>query len=989
MMRRFSRRKRGAAEANQNSIDAGQWLPKLLELGIVEVPSLEAWAEPEVPNAIAAIGQGERADGTKVIVAFSPKSATEAMLGGLSAAQFAVEKTEFAGQLVIMAPHWPSAARRLLGQLGRTPYVVEPVEAPSLASGRKLVEAEPLAKVLATSAAQLAMRMPAVEARTAFTRAAVALEGLAAKHGGSVRVGIDRLELVVLARRVAEIRTDGESAVLETQIGGRSTTPLAGADLAGALDGLEGQIRRRLNDRKVREGEEGLRGRVVAQLASGTELRGLCPWPVPGADLAAVDAVGVNGDGDPVVVAVREQMDWTGLGLVLEALGPLGSLLPVLFADTAPPLRLGAPRLLLAAERFADGLERALSAMTIAYELRKVSDATGSSVNLVSSATGEGAQSRTPRRGRRRGGRGRSNTSDEAGSEPTPPSGPAADADTDSAAKADEPRRGPRSDAGSTAGPREGAEADRDSREEGTGGQGRRRRRSRRGRGGAAETSGTEKPERKGRGDAEGRSSEGTQPRRPRFEEVSLMDLDDGPGAAGNSGRGATAERGTSDGEASSPSRRTSRRGRRGGRGDSRPAPAAASGDDDDQATKESDEPADAIMEEDLVDADDLSEILARLTENEPEFEGADSTEESYEDAEEIDEDDSQSARRLARDSRLRARKEALEEADRPVARGRAAILVHGDRDSLLSAVLLARDIRQLEGMWIYPQEELMTFFRSIATDLRDDTPIFVVGFSPSPARDVIQASALYRGRLIWFGRQAWPPEDRVALRDSLGADAVHGGEGLDSTLPLVLETCSRRSRFSDKLVDLATGRFTQHDFERWGRLWRWRAGEIAEKTGDIRGDIADLLAGRPSDLAKEAALVELPPAPAEVGWVAENDFRLVHFGGHVMVVLAVEAAMDVHLSARIARERYGATLSLAHVVDEETFIFGGDEINGKRSLDYMAVTEHLANKLEWLETRPDADHVARFQVRDLGRNPERLEEVIGEIAMGRSLLER
>ncbi len=985
MMRRFSRRKRGAAESNQNSIDAAQWLPKILELGIIEVPSLEAWAEPEVPNSVAAIGQGERADGTKVIVAFSPKSATEAMLGGLSAAQFAVEKKEFAGQLVIVAPQWPSAARRLLGQLGRTPYVVEPMEAPSLASGRQLVQAEPLATVLATSAAQLAMRMPAVEARTAFSRAAVALEGLAAKHGGSVRVGIDRLELVVLARRVAEIRTDGESAVLETQIGGRSTTPLAGADLAGALDGLEGQIRRRLNDRKVREGEEGLRGRVVAQLAGGTELRGLCPWPVPGADLAAVDAVGVNGDGDPVVVAVREQMDWAGLGLVLEALGPLGSLLPVLFADTAPPLRLGAPRLLLAAERFADGLERALSAMTIAYELRKVSDASGASVNLVSSATGEGAQSRTPRRSRRRGGRGRSNTSEEAGSEQTPPSGPAADA----VAKADEPKRGPRSDAGSVAGPRDDEQGERDSGEEGTGGQGRRRRRSRRGRGGAAETSGTENSAQKARGDAEGRSGEGTQPRRPRFEEVSLMDLDDAPGAAGNSGRGAPPERSTSDGEASSSSRRSSRRGRRGGRGDSQPRPAAASGDDDDQATKESDEPADAIMEEDLVDADDLSEILARLTENEPDFEVADSTEESYEDAEEIDEDDLQSARRRARESRLRARKEEIDEADRPVARGRAAILVHGDRDSLLSAILLARDIRQLEGMWVYPQEELMTFFRSIATDLRDDTPIFVVGFSPSPARDVIQASALYRGRLSWFDRQAWPPEDLVALRDSLGADAVHGGEGLDSTLPLVLETCSRRSRFSDKLVDLAMGRFTQHDFERWGRLWRWRAGEIAEKTGDIRGDIADLLAGRPSDLAKEAALVELPPAPAEVGWVAENDFRLVHFGGHVMVVLEVEAAMDVHLCARIARERYAATLSLAHVVDEETFILGGDEINGKRALDYMAVAEHLANKLEWLETRPDADHVARFQVRDLGRNPERLEEVIGEIAMGRSLLER
>jgi hypothetical protein len=232
-MRRFSRRKRGAAESNQSSIDAGQWLPKILELGRIEVPSLEAWADPEVPSAIAAIGRGERADGTKVIVAFSPKSATEAMLGGLAAAQFAVEKMEFAGQLVIVAPQWPSAARRLLGQLGRTPYAVEPIEAPSLASGRKLVEAEPLARVLATNAAQLSMRIPAVEARTAFSRAAVALEGLAAKHGGSVRVGIDRLELVVLARRVAEIRMDGERAVLETQIGGRSTTPLAGADLAG------------------------------------------------------------------------------------------------------------------------------------------------------------------------------------------------------------------------------------------------------------------------------------------------------------------------------------------------------------------------------------------------------------------------------------------------------------------------------------------------------------------------------------------------------------------------------------------------------------------------------------------------------------------------------------------------------------------------------------------------------------------------------------
>ena len=999
MMKRFSRRRRGAAKAPPNGIDPAQWLPKVIEMGIVEATSLEPWAEPEVPEAIALIGRGERTDGTKVIVAFSPKSATEAILGALCAAQYAVERSQFAGQLVIVAPQWPAGARRLLGLLGRTPYAVEPIAAPSLVGPRVVIEAEPSGHVLAVSAAQLASRMPSVEARASFTRAAIALEGLAAKHGGCVRVGVDRLELVVLARRVAEIRTDGESAVLETQIGGRSTLPLVGRDLAGALDGLEGQLRRRLNDRKVREGEEGLRGRVIAQLADGAELRGLRPWPLPGLDLDIVDGVGVNAAGDPVVVAVREELEWTGLGAVLEALGPLGSLLPVLFADSAAPLRLGAPRLLFAAERFAEGIERALSAMTVAYELRKVSGASSPSLDMVSSATGEGAQSPTPRRGRRRGGRGRSSSSEDTQSGNVPPLGPAAEM----AESAGEPKRGPRSDAESLGGPREEGDGDGDPNGRG---RARRHRRPRRGRGGKPEDAGgdnvastatTASTARSGRETEEGRGGEGPRARRPRFEEVSLMDLDEGPGAAASKGAGASdgVAADDEDSGASPRRRRPQRRGRRGGRGEPRSDGDAGGPSGNDDAKAESTEAisesaSDRIAEEDLVDADDLEEILARLTSDEPDFETGESAEASYDDDdEENDEDDGQSASRPARTSGRSSQTDDSADSGRPTARGPAAILVHGDRDSLLAAILLARDIRQLEGIWIYPQDELMTFFRSIATDLREDTPIYVVGFTPSPARDVIQASALYRGRLAWFGRQAWPPEDRVALCESLGADAVHGGEGIESTLPLVLETCSRRSRFSDKLVDLATGRFTQHDFERWGRLWRARIGEIALKTGDIRSDIAALLVGRPSDLAKEAALIELPPPPAEVAWVAGNEFRLVHFGGHVMVVLEVDPAMDAHLSARIARERYAATLSLAHSSGEETFILGGDEIIGKRTLDYLAVADHLATKLEWVESRPDADHVSRIHVRDLDRHPERLEEVIGEIAMGRSLLER
>ena len=89
------------------------------------------------------------------------------------------------------------------------------------------------------------------------------------------------------------------------------------------------------------------------------------------------------------------------------------------------------------------------------------------------------------------------------------------------------------------------------------------------------------------------------------------------------------------------------------------------------------------------------------------------------EEAEAPYEDDEESSGEAATESA------APEEAAAPTRpRKRSAILAHADRNSVMAAVLLARDIRLVEGIWVYGQDELMTFFKSVATDLRDDAPI-------------------------------------------------------------------------------------------------------------------------------------------------------------------------------------------------------------------------------------------------------------------------
>jgi hypothetical protein len=391
-------------------------------------------------------------------------------------------------------------------------------------------------------------------------------------------------------------------------------------------------------------------------------------------------------------------------------------------------------------------------------------------------------------------------------------------------------------------------------------------------------------------------------------------------------------------------------------------------------------------------DIEDPSDTLVPLDELPDLGEVAEPVYDDEEDEEEEGEDDLARRRREAEERAIASRGEPPEqpepEENLSLPRKRAAVVVHADRASLICGLLLARDLRQIEGLWVYGQQDLMTFFRGVATDLREDTPIYVIGFTASPARDALQAASLYRGRLAWFDHREWPPEDLEGMREAIGSENLHVMPGAESCLSEILSVRARRSRFSDKIVELATGRFSQHDYERWGRLWWHRLGEIAQSSGERRSDVDALLVGRPSDLSKEAAAVPAPPAPPEVAFVSQRDFRLVHFHGFTLVVAPTPAELDLHLVSRIARERYDAQVSVGRVEGQDLVVLGSDEGRGRRNIDLSGMVAHLASKHQWVVPLPDEDHVARLRIRDIAAHPERFDELISEIAMGRSILE-
>ena len=982
MRRRFGRRRwRGGnggegGGASRPGIDPS-WLARVAG-GLVDAASLEPVRFDDIPDWLCVTGVGEAPDGSRRVVALSPSSGAAALLGAIAAGLRVASEPGFRGRVLAVAPSWRETDRRLLGLVAGLPFELVALAAPGLGDERA-VEPEAQAASFAVPPELIGAAFDAPAQRALFERGLAGLRGLAAKHGGVVRSGEGAVELVLLARPVASLRAGLDGPVLEALEPSRTTWRLEGEDLADALDRLEGQLRKYLSDRRIREGDEGLRGAGWEALAEAVGARHARAWPVGGEDCEAVDFLGVDPAGAPVVGALRRRLDLAALAGVLEAALRLEPALGALLAAAVPPLRLGAPSLALAAGETSgavDGILRHLSVTVRTFAARESGgrvDLTPRTLGAAAPATAWAAPAPEPRPLVAR--------------EPEPPFGsrersmPPAPLSVLDLAE-DEARN----DAGANA-------ASEDSR-----GRPRRRRRGRRSAEGegAGEARGDEpSPERsgerpRGRQRSAPRAAEEAAPapapeRAPRpFLEVSLFDLDEESGG-GDEARG----------------RRRRRRGGRRGRRDA----TDDSGDDEGEPGPDSARPSRAAARapDEDTEEDDDGEAALELSEA-PELEVAQVP--AYEEGDLEEAPLSQTERlRLEREDRRRAQlaeaapvlhpkdggpdeaSSTEPEAAPELPRGRAAVLAHADRASIASAVLLAREMRSVEGIWIYPQADLMTFFRSVATDLRPNTPIFVVGFEAKPSHDALQAASLYAGRIVWFDHREWPPEDLHAMRLAIGAPMLHVTPGTESPLAAVLTLSARRSRFSDKLVDLVNGRFSLHDWERWGRLWWHRLGELAGRTGDHRADVDALLVGRPSDLSREASRAAVPPAPPEAEFAASRDFPLVHFGGYGLVLAEVPAGLDPGLTARVLRERFAAALSLTRREGSETVTLGAEE-DGGRALDLGAMVDHLAEKLSWVDALSDADHVARFRIRDLERRPERLDEAVAEIGMSRGVLE-
>jgi hypothetical protein len=313
--------------------------------------------------------------------------------------------------------------------------------------------------------------------------------------------------------------------------------------------------------------------------------------------------------------------------------------------------------------------------------------------------------------------------------------------------------------------------------------------------------------------------------------------------------------------------------------------------------------------------------------------------------------------------------------------RQRAAILVRDEPESILAALVLARDRRTIVSFRVAPQEGLMDFFKGPATDIADNVDVLVVGFSAQPRpKEVLDTAELFRGRLQWFDHHDWAIEDLVRLRAVLGRDSIVIAENAASPLAAVNQVTERRSRFTDKLVDLSARRLSETDMQKWGNRVMALIKRMAATPGEHRAEIMPVLAGKPTDL---------PSAPdvyyAETSWVEENDPRIVHFGEYQLAVARVPASLDAGEIGRRLRLRTGARLSLAAREGDDIVVLScNDE---KRPLNVSGLLDAVGGQQPWVTPKAGGDRIGRARIEGLPEHPERMEALIGEIVRHRSVL--
>jgi hypothetical protein len=320
------------------------------------------------------------------------------------------------------------------------------------------------------------------------------------------------------------------------------------------------------------------------------------------------------------------------------------------------------------------------------------------------------------------------------------------------------------------------------------------------------------------------------------------------------------------------------------------------------------------------------------------------------------------------------------EEPKRP-RRMRAAVVVCDDFDSVLAGLVLARDRRNVVQFWVCPQESLMDYFKTGATDLSDNTDVLLVGFTAQPIpQEVLATAELYRGRLIWFDHHEWAVEDVERLREAIGLDSIVFASEATSSLAAVVGIAERRSRFTDKLVDLSGRRLSENDMQKWGYRVAGLVQRLVAASGDQRTSVQPVLSGKPAELPEPEGLYA-----AEAEWIEAHSPRITYFGEYPMVIVHVPEHLDAGEVARRLRTRTGARLSLASRDGDDIVSLGCDE--EKRYLNVLGLVDQLGARLAWLQPRSGGDRVGRMQVEDLPRHPERLDMLIGEIVRNKSIL--